>query len=144
MDSWIGASLKVLVDPGDNQASLESVHFLELFEGRVAVLDVIRHLEAQLCEHLFVAMANAVVCGECFAQGGEILLVLDLLEDRVSNEVGDCFSFKFGALAHDLGVCLVEPHSHGGHGGLPVVNTTYSSSSWCQCAMVLSLAGKAA
>ena len=89
MDSWIGASLKVLVDPGNNQASLEPVHFPQLFEGSVAVLDGVGHLQAQLCEYLFVAVANAVVCGECFAQSGEVLLVLDLLEDGVSNEVGD-------------------------------------------------------
>ena len=44
MDSWIGASLKVLVDPGNNQASLEPFHFLQLLEGRVAVLDVVGHL----------------------------------------------------------------------------------------------------
>jgi len=78
------------------------------------------------------------------AQRGEVLLVLDLLEDGVSNEVGDCFSLKFGLLAHDFGVCFVKVHGHGGHGDLLELNTMYSSSPWCQCAMVLSLVGKAA
>lgn len=136
MDSWIGASLKVLVDPGDNQASLESVHFPKLFEGRVAVLDVIRHLEAQLREYLLVGVAHAVVCSDRLAQSREVLLVLDLLEDGVSNEVGDRFSFKFGVLAHDFGVRFVKAHGHGGHGGLLGLNTTYSIALWGQCVMV--------
>ena len=67
MDAGVGAAFKVIADPRRNESRLESVHFLQLLEGCVAVLNVVGHLQAQLCEYLLVGVPNAVVCCDCFA-----------------------------------------------------------------------------